>query len=234
MAYPRRKFIREEIKAPAYRKSLYSKVYQKILKKVPTTTKTVGYTDPRTGIRTERKERIKIRPSRTQILRSLEATYPVKVTQRSSRGRVKEGRGRPKGSYTYFIPGRGKVDVFTYRRWLREQRNQQKQQFQQQLTQISAQQKAYAQQYPEMANQQIPLNRIYGRNPYQQPQNPYQQFQPQPQNQWQPAQPVQPSLKEISILERTPVNLGAEGQDTFVELDFVTGQPKIRRRGNLL
>jgi len=32
------------------------------------------------------------------------------------------GAGRPKGSFKYYIPGQGNVDVYTYRKWARKQR----------------------------------------------------------------------------------------------------------------
>jgi len=37
-------------------------------------------------------------------------------------GKTYAGRGRPKGSYKYSIPGRGKVSVFEYKKWLTQQR----------------------------------------------------------------------------------------------------------------
>jgi len=52
------------------------------------------------------------------------AGLPIKVPKNSKgkKGKTYAGRGRPRGSYKYSIPGRGKVSVFEYKKWLTQQR----------------------------------------------------------------------------------------------------------------
>lgn len=149
--------------------------------------------------------------------REVRVAYPGALpSKRKLSGRKQQGRGRPKGSYKYVIPGVGPVDIFTYKNWLNKQRKLERQQFTRQLIVQKARNQAIRNVYPNRAEQII-----------QQQSSLYQpNFQSVP--------PVQPSLKEISIIERTPLNLGSNPNGEFIERDLFSGQPKIRRRGTLM
>jgi len=176
----------------------------KIEKKIGGIIRTAGRFAPKP------KRRLSYQEKKAKILRGVKSVFPTGRLVQD--GKLKTGRrGRPKGSFTYFIPGRGKVDVFTYKKWLNLQKRTLRQQFQQQFAMRNVRTQVLREEFPE---QYLP-RALY---------NPTQQF----------VQPIQPSLKEISILERTPLTLGMENQETFIEKDLISGVPRIRKRGNLL
>lgn len=152
------------------------------------------------------------RQRRAMILRTLGAR-----TARPQ-GRIKVGRGRPRGSFKYFIPGKGPVDVFTWRRYIRQQRN---------LVNGVIQRRAVVQDAIRQGLQNQPQQNIQYRQP-QTAQALAQQYQ-----QMRPVMGVETSLREVSALDRTGINPGPEPQQNFVELDLVSGLPKQRRLGNL-
>jgi len=174
----------------------------------------------------------KYRTGRARVLRVIGTAVPISPkTTSKPKGGGRGSRGRPRGSYTYFIPGKGKVDVFTWRRYLAQQNALAKQQLQVQ----KAQRKVYRQVYSD-ANSEF--------QPQQGAQVSQPQFQSQSQSQFSqerypipinnPVPQVQPSLKEISILERTPLTMGFENTETFVQRNLATGRPTVRKIGNLL
>lgn len=167
-----------------------------------------------------RRDPIRAIPTRTQVLRAL----GVRQRAPEKRGRVKQGRGRPRGSYTYSIPGKGRVDVFTYRKWLSQQKRMAQQQLQTQIAMQRARSRVIQQKYPELSPEQQQM--IAPQSYPQYPQYPQQR----------PVPIVQPSLKEMSILERTPLTMGSAfaPEDSFTELDLMSGRPKQKRVGSLL
>jgi hypothetical protein len=171
---------------------------------------------------------------RAKVLRGVQSAFPqtripgVK-SQVQGQGRVKYGRGRPKGTFKYIIPGKGQASVFEYRRWLANQ----KQLLQMQLQQQIAMQKVARRFQPQLPQdiQQYPQQQV--QIPQQQF-NPYQQFQ-KPQFAGQSVMPVEPQpFKEISVLERTPINLSGRTfqplQETYEEVDLMSGRSSIRSR----
>ena len=147
------------------------------------------------------------------------------VNQRRMAARTSSGR--PKGTYKYFIPGKGNVSVFEYKKYLTNQ----KQIYRMQLEQQRAMAKI-AQRFQNKYNPQIPQQI--------QQQMIAQQMQRPPNA--QPVQQIQPNpFKEISIIERTPINLAGieligKGQtfqpvnETFEETNLLTGISTLRRR----
>ena len=126
----------------------------------------------------------------------------VRMPGKSKKGqRVYAGRGRPRGSYKYFIPGKGKVSVFEYKKWLTQQRALARIKAAENIKAIQAQQVEPLQDgviqesqegeyYPEegMEEYEEPTQQIRQvpkvRQVYQQ----YQQYQQSPQQYQQPIQ----------------------------------------------
>lgn len=166
--------------------------------------------------------------SRAKILRGVGAVYPIRTGVKSySQGRVKYGRGRPKGTFKYFIPGKGQVDVFTWRKYVGAQKQLYRMQIQQQMA------------LQKVANKYLPQQQGYSQE--QQIQIPQQQFQQLPQQFQKPqfagqsVMPVEPQpYKEISVLERTPINLSGITlqpiSEQYEEISLMTGQKTIKNR----
>lgn len=186
--------------------------------------KTANYIGPKTPTPSSQQKFYK---NRAKFSRGVQAVFPqtrIPGGQRqSSQGRVKSGRGRPVGSFKYFIPGRGAVDVFTWRKYVNAQKQAYRTQLQQQVAMQRIQQK-YGQNPQQFQQDQLP----------QLPQqfNPYQQ---KPQFAGQSVMPVEPQpYKEISVLERTPINLSGitlqPMNEGYQEADLMTGEVKFKRR----
>jgi hypothetical protein len=183
--------------------------------------------------------------TRARVLRGAKVFYPqIRAPTLQSeeyrgsggQGRVKYGRGRPKGSYDYFIPGKGRVSVFEYRNYIRNQKQLYKMQLEQQRAMLKVQQRFQNKYAPEtqFSPEQLAVQQQMQQQVMQQAQRPQFAGQSVPQ--------VQPNpFKEISIIERTPLNLGGinlmgNGQtfqpinETFEETNLMTGNKTIRRR----
>jgi hypothetical protein len=167
------------------------------------------------------------------IARSAGARLP---RQSSGSGSKHYGRGRPRGTYKYFIPGKGPVGVFEWRKWYRQQRRLQQLMAQSQISQTPSE------------NQQIAVqNQGYNA--------PQQQIQPQVMQQYPPQLqqiPVQPQPpRDYNILhapnpwkgqlrnvgQNHPVNANVINSpvanpqgDQYTEIDVFTGRPRLVNR----
>lgn len=141
-------------------------------------------------------------------------------------GGSSSGRGRPSGTYKYYIPGVGKVGVYQWRKYIRTLRNTARSQIQQNIALQQARQQAlsrnpnfvpqqFQQQVPQYPQQPIPVQ-----YPVQQVPRSIPVVQPNP-------------YKEISIMERNALNMGNNDSQQFVETDLMSGQRKVSRIGNL-
>lgn len=153
---------------------------------------------------------------------------PFQTRKTKHQGRTgQRGRGRLRGSYKYFIPGKGPVSVFEWRRHL----SQQKQLMKMRLQQIQAQQVASPTQQ-QMLRQQIQqqmLQRQQVQVPVSQGQLPIARIQ----------EPVYDRMPgDMRIWEAGPglgLNVGIQQQPQMIqEVDLATGQIRLKRGGSFL
>jgi len=138
------------------------------------------------------------------------------------------GRGRPRRSYKYFIPGKGPVSVFEWRKHL----SQQKQLMKMRLQQMRVQQQGVYSPYQQQALQQ----QIQQQMIQKQRVAPVQQGRMPPAMIQEPAYEQYPS--DLKIWEDIPgVGLNPAIQQQphmFYERDLATGQMKLRKGGSFL
>lgn len=142
-----------------------------------------------------------------------------KFSKRFVKKTKRVGRGRPRGSYKYFIPGRGAVSVSEWRKFLAKQK---------QLLKMRLQQQKALQQFPPQYQQ------------YSQYQYPQQQVRTvsksSPTYIETPQYPQRPA--DLKIWEDMPgIGLNPNIQQPpqmFYEKDLATGQLKLRKSGSFI
>lgn len=180
--------------------------------------------------RKERAERFKKFRKRPSVTRT--QGFSKKIVSRLTRppkkyqGRTgKRGRGRPRGSYKYFIPGKGPVSVFEWRSYL----SRQKQLMKMRLQQMKARQQVYSPYQQQALQQQIQQQMV-------QPQAQVQTRRMPPAIIQEPTYDQQPS--ELRIWEDTTgIGLNPNTQQQpqmFYEQDLATGQMKLKKGGSFL
>lgn len=133
----------------------------------------------------------------------------------------KRGRGRPRRTYKYFIPGRGPVSVFEWRQYL----SRQKQLMKMRAQQLKVQQQIYSPMQQQMLQQQINQQMLQQQG---QPSSPA--IIPAPQYERYP--------RDLKVWEEMP-SLGLnpviqQPQQMFYETDLATGRLRLRKGGSLL
>jgi hypothetical protein len=130
------------------------------------------------------------------------------------------GRGRPSGSYKYRMPDGRPVDVFTWRRYVSQQRAIAKQNYQMQM----ARNPQMAQQFNQQAPQGVPIqqagNTVRAPNAYIKSPD-YEQF-PKDLHVWEGGNAV--GLDN-------PIQ---QQSGYFNEIDLMSGKTKIRKQGSLM
>jgi hypothetical protein len=173
-----------------------------------------------------------------------------KYASRGRRGSM--GRGRPRGSYKYIIPGKGAISVFEYRKWARYQNRMRIMQRQQEIAQVAKSNPQLAQQMAE--NPQFDTRQAnMPQQQYNQEQRAYSQPMPQQNNPYTFGQASQsqglPMMGSMNLLSmkmnqgvvQAPVNsVGDPNQtpitnpsgDYYTEPDFFSGKQVLRRRSS--
>lgn len=152
------------------------------------------------------------------------------------------GRGRPKGTYKYYIPGRGPSSVFEWRKYQRYRQRLAAMELQQQNPDLTYQEaRSSLQQIPQQITNQVPV------------QSGYQVATPQPSPpQIIPRQTIDDgwgllrvkspiSMTSPMVSQARPVGIGINAQqpvgnkytDFYSEPDFISGQQVMKRRSNI-
>jgi len=157
---------------------------------------------------------------------------PFKLKRKTTKYQGKKGharRGRPKGSYKYFIPGKGPVSVFTWRKYL----SQQKQLMKMRLQQLKAKQQVYSPIQQQALQQQIQQQMI--QQPQPQIQSPQGATMP-PAYIPEPTYEQRPS--DLKIWEEGPglgLNPTIQQQSQMIqEVDLATGKIRLKKGGSFL
>lgn len=156
-----------------------------------------------------------------------QATY--RMTGRAPSG--SRGRGRPKGTVKYYIPGKGPVGVFTYRKWKSAQRQAFREQLRQQEEMLKQQQ--MMQQAQMQVPQEMPIQEEIPEEMAQMPEQqmiPIQQMPTEAQK--RPVAYVFKSYggKPYQAVERRPTGQGINVPPGYVEYtDAFTGQRKLKK-----